>query len=60
MGIFGNEKAGELAKQGAAKTPTKTWITERELKQAWVKKRKAERAVKGSAMGRTLKWNRKH
>jgi len=48
-----------LAKKGAAKAPTKTWITEGGLKQAWVKKRKAERAVKGTEMGGTLKWNRK-
>lgn len=25
----------------------------------WIKKRKAERCVRGTGMGRTLKWNRK-
>jgi len=28
VGIHGNEKADELAKEGAEKTPNKTWITE--------------------------------
>ena len=57
--IYGNEKADGLAKKGAEKTPNKTWITEGGLKQAWVKKRNAERCVKGTGMGRVLKWNRK-
>ena len=28
VGIYGNEKADELAKEGAEKTPNKSWITE--------------------------------
>jgi len=59
VGIYGNEKADKLAKEGAEKTSKKTWITEGGLKQAWVKKRKAERCVQGTGMGRVLKWNRK-
>jgi len=58
-GIYGNEKADELVKEGAEKTPNKTWITEGGLKQAWVRKMKAERGVKGTGMGRVLTWNRK-
>jgi len=34
VGIYGNEKAAELAKEGAYKTPNKTWITEGGLEQA--------------------------
>ena len=53
------EQADKLAKEGAEKTPNTTRITEGGLKQVWVKKRKAERCVKGTGMGRVLKWNRK-
>jgi len=59
VGIYGNEKADRLAKEGAEKTPNTTRITEGGLKQVWAKKRKAERCVKGTGSGRVLKWNRK-
>lgn len=39
--------------------PNKTYITEGGLKQAWTERRKAEREVKGTGMGRILRWNRK-
>jgi ribonuclease HI len=51
VGIYGNEEADRLAKEGAEKTPNTTRITEGGLKQAWVKKRKADRCVKGTGRG---------
>jgi len=59
VGIYGNEEVDRLAKEGAEKTPNTTRIMEGGLKQAWAKKRKVERCVKGIGMGRVLKWNRK-
>jgi len=59
IGIAGKEKADEQAKVGTEDLyPNPPYITEGGLKQELKKRREAERRVKGTGMGRVLRWNR--
>ena len=57
--VHGNEEADRLAKEATNSYPEDPQITEGGLKQAWRKMREEERRVKGTGMGRVVKWNRK-
>ena len=60
IGIVGNEKADEQAKLGTEDLyPNPPYITEGGLKQEWKIRREAERRVRGTGMGRVVRWNRK-
>lgn len=54
VGIYGNEQTDRLAKQGVAEN-VRGVITEGGVRQAWNKKRQANRKVAGTGMGRVLK-----
>ena len=61
VGIQGNEKADQMAKAGAElgdeNEGMQKVITEGGLRQEWKKRRAEERKVKGTGMGRVVKWN---
>jgi len=63
VGTRGNEKADQMAKLGAElgdeDMGMQKVITEGELRQEWKRRRAEERKVKGTRMGRVVKWNRK-
>jgi len=57
--LHGNEEADRLAKEATNLYPEDPQITEGGLKQMWKRMREEERRVKGTGMGRVVKWNRK-
>ena len=63
VGTHGNEKVDQMAKVGTElgdeDEGIQKVITEGGLKQEWKKRRAEERKVKGTGMGRVVKWNRK-
>jgi len=60
IGIIGNEEADEQPKLGTEDLyPIPPYITEGGLKEEWKKRREVERKVKGTGMGRVVRWNRK-
>jgi len=63
VGTRGNEKADRMAKAGAElgdeDEGMQKVITEGGLRQEWKRRRAEERKVKGTGMGRVVKWNRK-
>ena len=58
-GIRGNERADQLAKEGAERRPETPKITEGGVRQSWKEKRRKERKVKGCGERRAIRWNRK-
>jgi len=63
VGTRGNEKADQMAKSGAElgdeDEGMNKVITEGGLRQEWKRRRAEERKVKGTGMGRVVRWNRK-
>ena len=63
VGTQGNEKADQLAREGAEVGDEgermEKVITEGGLRQEWKRSRAEERKVKGSGVGRVVRWNRK-
>ena len=63
VGTRGNEKADQMAKSGAElgeeDEGMNKVITEGGLRQDWERRRAEERKVKGTGMGRVVRWNRK-
>jgi len=63
VGTRGNENADQMAKSGAElgyeDEGMEKVITEGGLRQEWKRRRVEERKVKGTGMGRVVRWNRK-
>ena len=59
IGLLGNERADQLAKEGAESTPAHGMVAEGGLKQEWKRLREAERRVKGCGMGRVTVWKKR-
>jgi len=63
VGTRGNERADQMAKSGAElgdeDEGMNKVITEGGLRQEWKRRRAEERKVKGTGMGRVVRWNRK-
>ena len=57
--LHGNEEADRLAKEATNLYSEDPQITEGGLKQPWKKMREEERRVKGTGMGRVVRWNGK-